>query len=178
MYEATFSEYLELTRRERDISDRRRKLHQAIDAGNPTELMLKLERSVSGERRALHREIDARRAQLWPPEPPPKNRRLAHARLAALWPRKRAHRQASPTPPHSHTINLRSPDNAHEQRRASAETPAAEPAPDPSPAVDAQTHHETRSKWVTDQLGDNWVEVTPGIYEYVDELPEPPLRVV
>ena len=167
MHDATFSEYLELTRREREISERRRKLHQAIDAGNPNELMLELERSVSAERRALHREIDARRAQLWPPAPPPKNRRLAHAPLAALWPRRRPATEASASPP-SRPITL--PDSGHELQRASGETPATEPAPDPAPVIDADTYPDPRSEWVTRQLGDNWVEVTPGIYEFAEEL--------
>jgi len=167
MYDATFSEYLELTRREREISERRRKLHHAIDAGNPNELMLELERSVSAERRALHREIDARRAQLWPPAPPPKNRRLAHVPLATLWPRKRPARQAGAAPP-SHPITL--PDSGHEPQRASGEAPVREPAPNPARAIDADAYPDPRSEWVTRQLGDNWVEVTPGIYEYAEEL--------
>jgi hypothetical protein len=64
---STIADYIELARRERELSAFRRNLHTAIDGGNPTEWMVRRERDVSAERRALHRQIDALRAELWPP---------------------------------------------------------------------------------------------------------------
>lgn len=72
---ATFTDFLELTRRERELSELRRKLHHAIDGGEPTELMLRRERDVSAERRALHRQIDTLRTELWPSPPAPRGQK-------------------------------------------------------------------------------------------------------
>jgi anti-sigma-K factor RsiG len=74
---STIADFVQLSRREREISDQRRELHHAIDKGEPTEWMLKRERDISAERRELHRRIDAIRAELWPsppaaPTPPPR----------------------------------------------------------------------------------------------------------
>jgi len=55
-----------LERKEREVSAFRRKLHERIDNGFPTEFTLRQERQVSNERRELHRRIDELRAYLRP----------------------------------------------------------------------------------------------------------------
>jgi chromosome segregation ATPase len=47
---------------ERDVSARRRKLHDRL-ASFPNEVTLQQEREISGRRRELHAEIDALRAE-------------------------------------------------------------------------------------------------------------------
>jgi hypothetical protein len=49
---------------EREISGIRRKMHERIDLGFPTELLIQQELKLSKERRALHARIDVLRAQL------------------------------------------------------------------------------------------------------------------
>ena len=49
---------------EREISLRRRHLHERIDRGFPNESLLEEERRVSKERRELHARIDVLRARL------------------------------------------------------------------------------------------------------------------
>ena len=49
---------------EREISAIRRKMHERIDLGFPTELLIQQEQKLSKERRALHGRIDALRARL------------------------------------------------------------------------------------------------------------------
>jgi anti-sigma-K factor RsiG len=49
---------------EREISAIRRKMHERIDRGFPTELLIQQEEKLSKERRALHVRIDTLRAEL------------------------------------------------------------------------------------------------------------------
>jgi hypothetical protein len=49
---------------EREISAIRRKMHERIDLGFPTDLLIQQEQKLSKERRELHARIDALRAQL------------------------------------------------------------------------------------------------------------------
>ena len=49
---------------EREISAIRRKMHERIDRGFPTDLLIQQERKLSTERRALHVRIDTLRALL------------------------------------------------------------------------------------------------------------------
>ena len=49
---------------EREISAIRRKMHERIDLGFPTDLLIQQEHKLSKERRELHGRIDALRAQL------------------------------------------------------------------------------------------------------------------
>ncbi len=75
-FDALLAELGGLERREREVSDYRRRLHARLDKF-PNELMAAKEREVSAERRELHQRIDALRAQLkpileQPPPPPPR----------------------------------------------------------------------------------------------------------
>jgi hypothetical protein len=63
--DAVALELVQLEQRERNISARRRKLHDRL-ASFPNELTQRQEREVSAERRELHRRIDVLRAQLAP----------------------------------------------------------------------------------------------------------------
>jgi predicted nucleic acid-binding Zn-ribbon protein len=56
-------ELVQLERRERDISARRRKLHERLDAF-PSEHAERQARELSAERRRIHKQIDELRAQL------------------------------------------------------------------------------------------------------------------
>lgn len=58
-------ELQQLERREREISARRRKLHDRL-CSFPNEFTQRQEREVSTERREIHARIDALRAQLAP----------------------------------------------------------------------------------------------------------------
>jgi anti-sigma-K factor RsiG len=49
---------------EREISAIRRKMHERIDLGFPTDLLIQQEQKLSKGRRELHGRIDALRAQL------------------------------------------------------------------------------------------------------------------
>ena len=49
---------------EKEISAIRRKMHERIDLGFPTDLLIQQEHKLSKERRELHGRIDALRAQL------------------------------------------------------------------------------------------------------------------
>lgn len=49
---------------EKEISAIRRKMHERIDLGFPTELLIQQEQKLSKERRELHARIDVLRAQL------------------------------------------------------------------------------------------------------------------
>jgi hypothetical protein len=62
--EALRAELEKLEAEEREISAIRRKMHERIDRGFPTDLLIQQERKLSGERRALHIRIDTLRAQL------------------------------------------------------------------------------------------------------------------
>ena len=61
--DALADELVELELRERDVSARRRKVHDQLNAF-PNELTQRHERELSDERRAIHRRIDEIRAQL------------------------------------------------------------------------------------------------------------------
>lgn len=75
-FDALLADLERLERREREVSDERRRLHARLDKF-PNEVAAAREREVSAERRELHRRIDELRAQLRPvllerePEPPP-----------------------------------------------------------------------------------------------------------
>lgn len=58
-------ELVQLERAERELSARRRKLHDRLDAF-PNEVAKRREEALSAERRAIHRRIDELRAQLAP----------------------------------------------------------------------------------------------------------------
>lgn len=58
------AELEQLDEQEREISLRRRHLHERIDRGFPNESLLEEERRVSAERRELHARIDVLRARL------------------------------------------------------------------------------------------------------------------
>jgi hypothetical protein len=64
-FDALLFELELLSRRERELSGTRRKLHDRLDSF-PNELTKKQERKLSDERRELHRRIDFLRAQLAP----------------------------------------------------------------------------------------------------------------
>ena len=49
---------------EHEISAIRRKMHERIDRGFPTELLIQQEQKLSKERRELHHRIDVLRAEL------------------------------------------------------------------------------------------------------------------
>ena len=49
---------------EKEISAIRRKMHERIDLGFPTDLVIQQEQKLSKERRELHGRIDVLRAQL------------------------------------------------------------------------------------------------------------------
>jgi len=62
---ATIRAELELLEaEEKEISAIRRKMHERIDLGFPTDLLIQQEQKLSKERRDLHARIDALRAQL------------------------------------------------------------------------------------------------------------------
>jgi hypothetical protein len=58
------AELEQLESEEREISGIRRQMHERIDRGFPTELLIQQEQKLSKERRALHAKIDALRAAL------------------------------------------------------------------------------------------------------------------
>ena len=62
--EAMRTELATLETEEREISAIRRKMHERIDRGFPTDLLIQQEQKLSAERRALHGRIDALRARL------------------------------------------------------------------------------------------------------------------
>jgi hypothetical protein len=62
--EALRAQLEQLEAEEREISAIRRKMHERIDRGFPTELLIQQERKLSAERRALHVRIDVLRSQL------------------------------------------------------------------------------------------------------------------
>ena len=62
-FDALADELVELELRERDVSARRRKVHDRLNSF-PNELTQRHERELSDERRAIHRRIDEIRAQL------------------------------------------------------------------------------------------------------------------
>jgi hypothetical protein len=62
--EALQAQLEQLEAEEREISAIRRKMHERIDRGFPTELLIQQERKLSAERRALHVRIDVLRSQL------------------------------------------------------------------------------------------------------------------
>jgi hypothetical protein len=62
-FDALARELEELTLRERDVSARRRKVHERLNAF-PNELNQRHERELSDERQAIHRRIDEITAQL------------------------------------------------------------------------------------------------------------------
>lgn len=62
-FDALADELAELELRERDVSARRRKVHDRLTAF-PNELTERHERELSDERRAIHERIDEIRAQL------------------------------------------------------------------------------------------------------------------
>jgi hypothetical protein len=78
-FDELLSELTELERRERQVSEERRRLHLRLDRF-PNNLDAAREKTISAERRQLHLRIDALRAQLRPvlgsPEPPPPPSRL------------------------------------------------------------------------------------------------------
>jgi predicted nucleic acid-binding Zn-ribbon protein len=63
--DALLVELEELKRRERELSELRRKLHDRLDSF-PNEVTKKQEQRLSEERRDLHKRIDVLRAQLAP----------------------------------------------------------------------------------------------------------------
>jgi ABC-type phosphate transport system auxiliary subunit len=72
-FDELLAELVGLERRERQVSDERRRLHLRLDKF-PNELDAAREKVISAERRELHVRIDALRAELRPllgtPEPP------------------------------------------------------------------------------------------------------------
>jgi hypothetical protein len=62
--DAKRSELEQLESDEREISAIRRKMHERIDCGFPTELLIQQEQKLSKERRELHARIDLLRAEL------------------------------------------------------------------------------------------------------------------
>ena len=62
--DAKRSELERLESEEREISAIRRKMHERIDRGFPTELLIQQEQKLSKERRELHVRIDTLRAEL------------------------------------------------------------------------------------------------------------------
>lgn len=78
-FDELLAELVSLERRERQVSDERRRLHLRLDKF-PNELDAAREKAISAERRGLHVRIDALRLQLRPvlgaPEPPPRPPRL------------------------------------------------------------------------------------------------------
>lgn len=62
--EALRAELEQLEAEEREISAIRRKMHERIDRGFPTDLLIQQERKLSAERQALHVRIDLLRARL------------------------------------------------------------------------------------------------------------------
>jgi hypothetical protein len=78
-FDELLAELVGLERRERQVSDERRRLHLRLDKF-PNELDAAREKTISAERRQLHVRIDELRAVLRPvlgtPEPPPSSSRL------------------------------------------------------------------------------------------------------
>lgn len=78
-FDELLAELVALERRERTVSDERRRLHLRLDKF-PNELDARREKLISAERRQLHARIDDLRDQLRPvlgtPEPPPPPSRL------------------------------------------------------------------------------------------------------
>jgi ABC-type phosphate transport system auxiliary subunit len=78
-FDELLAELVTLERRERQVSDERRRLHLRLDKF-PNDLDTRREQAVSAERRELHVRIDALRAELRPvlgtPEPPAEPPRL------------------------------------------------------------------------------------------------------
>ena len=62
--DAKRAELDQLETEEREISSIRRKMHDRIDRGFPTDLLIQQEQKLSNERRALHLRIDTLRAEL------------------------------------------------------------------------------------------------------------------
>ena len=61
---AIVAELDRLESEEREISSIRRKMHERMDLGFSTELLIQQEQKLSTERRALHARIDELRARL------------------------------------------------------------------------------------------------------------------
>jgi hypothetical protein len=62
--DAKRAELDQLEAEEREISSIRRKMHERIDRGFPTELLIQQEQKLSKERRELHLRIDVLRAEI------------------------------------------------------------------------------------------------------------------
>jgi hypothetical protein len=62
--DAKRAELEKLEAEEHEISAIRRRMHERIDRGFPTELLIQQEQKLSKERRELHHRIDVLRAEL------------------------------------------------------------------------------------------------------------------